>query len=70
MRAAIFNAVLRRGRQITLPIENEEELIKELGIPDTDRLIGCVLELNISAIRYKSITYRISTTVESKKQKE
>ena len=64
MKAAIFSAELRRHRQITFPLINEEALIDALGIPNTVSLIGCVLELNISAIRYKNVTYRISTTVE------
>ena len=64
MKAAIFSAELRRNRQLTFPLINEEALIDALGIPNTDSLTGCVLELNISAIRYKNVTYRISTTVE------
>ncbi len=69
VRAAKFNAELRRNRQLTLPKENLDAIAHHLQL-STNSLCGCVLELNISAIRINNVTYRIPPTGEKEKQKE
>jgi len=69
MKAAKFYAQLRGNRQMTLPKENLDAIAQHLH-QTTSSLYGCVLELNISAIRYKNITYRLSSTDERETKKE